>query len=103
MPWTYMYIHGMDLNVMDLYIYMSMLCVACRSRVELKDFPGGHAVFSLVADFCYNMPPKVSKDNVVQLRCAAELLQMSGPGNLANAADKFLQVGQRWAVGGREG
>ena len=60
--------------------------------MELKDFPGGQAVFSLVADFCYNMAPKVSQDNVVQLRCAAQVLQMTGPGNLAEAADKFLQV-----------
>ena len=60
--------------------------------MELTDFPGGQAVFSLVADFCYNMAPQVNKDNVVELRCAAQLLQMSGPGNLSDAADKFLQV-----------
>ncbi|KAL8613109.1 hypothetical protein ACOMHN_035050 [Nucella lapillus] len=64
---------------------------ANKSRVELTDFPGGQEVFSVVADFCYNMAPKVTKDNVVQLRCAAQLLQMSGPGNLAEAADRYLQ------------
>ncbi|KAK7110258.1 uncharacterized protein [Littorina saxatilis] len=62
-----------------------------KSRVELTDFPGGQTVFAVVADFCYNMSPKVTKDNVVELRCAALRLQMEGPGNLADAADKFLQ------------
>ena len=61
-------------------------------RVLLDDFPGGQAVFSLVADFCYNMAPTVSKENVVQVRCAAHKLKMEGSGNLADAADKFLQV-----------
>ncbi|XP_076435271.1 uncharacterized protein LOC143275103 isoform X2 [Babylonia areolata] len=61
------------------------------SRVELSEFPGGQAVFSVVADFCYNMAPKVTKDNVVELRCAAQYLLMSGPGNLSEAADRYLQ------------
>lgn len=62
-----------------------------KTRVELSNFPGGQDVFSTVADFCYNMAPTISKNNVVQLRSAAQLLEMSGQGNLADAADKFLQ------------
>ncbi|KAK7508503.1 hypothetical protein BaRGS_00000069 [Batillaria attramentaria] len=62
-----------------------------KSRVELSAFPGGQEVFGVVADFCYNMAPSITKNNVVELRCAAQLLEMSGPGNLADAADKFLQ------------
>lgn len=64
---------------------------AIKCRVELSEFPGGQEVFGVVADFCYNMAPKVTKDNVVQLRCAAQYLQMSGPANLAEAADRYLQ------------
>jgi hypothetical protein len=71
---------------------MMMMMIVSRYRVVLDDFPGGQPVFSLVADFCYNMAPSVTKDNVVQVRCAAHLLQMSGSGNLADTADKFLQA-----------
>lgn len=60
--------------------------------MELSDFPGGQEAFSLVADFCYNMPLNICKTNAVQLRCAAQLLQMFGPGNLVEVADKVLQV-----------
>ena len=59
-------------------------------KVELQDFPGGNATFEQVADFCYNMPLEISKENVIALRCAAEYLKMFGPGNLTDRADKYL-------------
>ena len=58
--------------------------------VELKDFPGGADIFNLVADFCYNIDVDITRDNVCQLRCAAEYLQMKSPGNLADRADRCL-------------
>jgi len=61
-----------------------------NNRVDLSDFPGGQDIFSIVADFCYNMKIDMTKNNVVQLRCAAEYLQMTGPGNLIEAGEKFL-------------
>lgn len=71
------------------------VCVLLFSeRVELSDFPGGQAVFSQVADFCYNMALDVGRHNVVQLRSAAQKLRMFGPGNLADIADKCLVVSQ---------
>lgn len=59
-------------------------------KVELKDFPGGNQTFEQVADFCYNMPLDISKENVIALRCAGEYLKMFGPGNLTDRADKYL-------------
>ena len=61
-----------------------------KDKVELADFPGGAEVFEQVANFCYNIRLKVDKENVCQLRCAAEFLQMTSPGNLGDLADKFF-------------
>ncbi|GFO34178.1 root phototropism protein 2 [Plakobranchus ocellatus] len=58
--------------------------------VKLEDFPGGNETFEQVADFCYNMPLDITKENVIALRCAAEYLKMFGPGNLTDKADKYL-------------
>lgn len=60
-------------------------------RVELSEFPGGDEIFGLVADFCYNMKIETTKENIVPLRCAAELLQMTGAANLIEVSDKFIQ------------
>lgn len=53
------------------------------TKIVLSDFPGGPDTFQLVAAYCYNVRPDVTKRNVCQLRCAAEFLQMTGSGNLA--------------------
>ncbi|CAL1540532.1 unnamed protein product [Lymnaea stagnalis] len=91
--------HEHRLHRFPLYARSDFFCELTRtkpgnadpSRVELKDFPGGNDVFVQVADFCYNMPLNITKNNVVQIRCAAEYLKMAGPGNLADVADKFLK------------
>ncbi|XP_067657171.1 uncharacterized protein [Haliotis asinina] len=59
--------------------------------VELTNFPGGQDIFSLVADFCYSMTYDLTKNNIVQVRCAAEYLQMNGEANLIEISEKFLQ------------
>ena len=60
--------------------------------MELEDFPGGYEIFSVVADFCYNLKPSFSRHNVIATCCAACMLKMSGVGNLCDVAEQFLQV-----------
>lgn len=85
------------LHKFPLYAKSDFFCKLAKNtsnesgRVELTDFPGGRAVFGLVADFCYNMKIETTKENIVALRCAAELLQMSGTANLIEISDKFIQ------------
>jgi hypothetical protein len=59
-------------------------------RITLTDFPGGSETFRAVSAYCYNVDVNVTSQNVCQLRCAAEFLQMSGPTNLAGLTDRFL-------------
>lgn len=84
------------LHKFPLYAKSDFFCALAKSpgtdcnRVELKEFPGGPEAFAVVADFCYNMKVDISKSNVVHIRCAAEVLQMTGAGNLTEVCDKFL-------------
>lgn len=84
------------LHKFPLYAKSDFFCALAKSpgadcnRVELKEFPGGPEAFAVVADFCYNMKVEITKSNVVHIRCAAEVLQMTGAGNLAEVCDKFL-------------
>ena len=57
-------------------------------HVELDEFPGGAETFQMVADFCYNIDIEIKKDNVAELRCAAEFLKMNGAGNLKDTTDR---------------
>lgn len=59
--------------------------------LEIKSFPGSSDVFGLVADFCYGIKISFSADNIIQLRVAAEFLQMFGSDGLADISDKFLE------------
>lgn len=85
------------LHKFPLYAKSDFFCALAKSpgtdcnRVELKEFPGGPEAFGVVADFCYNMKVDLTKTNVVHIRCASEVLQMTGSGNLAEVSDKFLQ------------
>jgi len=54
-----------------------------KDRIELPDFPGGPEIFQMVVEYCYNVHIDVTADNVAQLRCVAEFLQMTGTNNLA--------------------
>lgn len=85
------------LHKFPLYAKSDFFCALAKSpgtdcnRVELKEFPGGPEAFGVIADFCYNMKVDLTKTNVVHIRCASEVLQMTGSGNLAEVSDKFLQ------------
>lgn len=53
-----------------------------QQLVTLDDFPGGAPIFTIIADFCYNISVNITMDNVVGLRCAASYMEMYGSGNL---------------------
>lgn len=74
----------------DYFCELARNATSNTGKVEIADFPGGPEIFSMVADFCYNMPVSMTKNNIVQLRCAAEFLQMSGEGNLIEVTEKFF-------------
>ncbi|XP_064631545.1 uncharacterized protein LOC135489868 isoform X2 [Lineus longissimus] len=84
-----------QLHKFPLYIRSDFFKALARSPTEndnvtLTNFPGGPQVFALVADFCYNIKVDITTENVVYLRCAAEFLQMTGKGNLAEISDRYL-------------
>lgn len=61
--------------------------------LQLHDIPGGAKTFLLVAKFCYGIKIELTALNVVNLRCAAEHLQMNenfGEGNLIRQTENFL-------------
>ena len=62
-----------------------------QNAITLESFPGGAAVFDKVADYCYNIRIDITRENVCQLRCAAEYLEMTTAGNLAELTDRHLQ------------
>lgn len=84
------------LHKFPLFARSEFFCTVARNspdrtnRVELPDFPGGKETFEAVADFCYNIQIDVTKDNVVEMRCAAHFLQMTGEGNLSDLTEKFF-------------
>ncbi|XP_046860350.1 root phototropism protein 2-like [Xenia sp. Carnegie-2017] len=70
------------LHKFPLFLNSEFFRALCRSamtdknRVVLPMFPGGNKVFSLIADYCYGLKIDINTSNVVELRCAAEFLQM---------------------------
>ncbi|XP_028403044.1 putative BTB/POZ domain-containing protein At3g08660 [Dendronephthya gigantea] len=84
------------LHKFPLYLNSEFFRALCRcamldeNRVTLREFPGGAATFALVADYCYDVEIDITPSNVVELRCAAEFLQMTSGGNLAGETTKAL-------------
>ena len=72
------------------------------SDVKLPErFPGGAETFEMVALFCYNYPIPFDPFNVAALRCAADVLKMTGDhssSNLRERTDLYLNqvVLQSW-------
>jgi hypothetical protein len=52
--------------------------------VKLNPFPGGAKTFATIADYCYNKPVDLDKDNIMSVRLAAEYLEMNGNANNTN-------------------
>ncbi|KAE8724530.1 BTB/POZ domain-containing protein [Hibiscus syriacus] len=64
-----------------------------RQIIQLPDFPGGIEAFELCAKFCYGITITLSAYNIVEVRCAAEYLQMTEDvekGNLVYKVEVFF-------------
>ncbi|GLT70143.1 hypothetical protein SLA2020_422400 [Shorea laevis] len=68
--------------------------------LQIHDIPGGAKTFLLIAKFCYGVKLELTALNVVNLRCAAEYLQMSeeyGEGNLIVQTENFFnEIYSNW-------
>ncbi|KAK8657363.1 hypothetical protein V6N13_035604 [Hibiscus sabdariffa] len=65
-----------------------------RQIIQLPDFPGGMEAFELCAKFCYGITVTLSAYNIVEVRCAAEYLQMTDEvekGNLVYKVEVFFK------------
>lgn len=84
------------LHKFPLFINSDFFRALCRcgmvdaNRVNLSHFPGGAKIFSIVADYCYGVEINIDFTNVVELRCAAEFLQMTSQGNLTSETSVAL-------------
>ena len=71
------------LHKFPLFLNSEFFRALCRcgmmdeNTVTLPQFPGGVNTFSLIADYCYAQEIDINSKNVVELRCAAEFLQMT--------------------------
>ncbi|OVA13683.1 BTB/POZ-like [Macleaya cordata] len=64
------------------------------SKLELLNLPGGPQTFELAAKFCYGTNFEINAENVANLRCAAEYLEMSEDyweENLISRAETYLK------------
>lgn len=75
-------LHRFPLYTRSDYFLKEFAKLGAQQVVTLDDFPGGHTIFPIIADFCYNITAKITVDNVVGLRCGAKYLEMYGSGNL---------------------
>lgn len=62
-----------------------------RHAINLENFPGGIEVFTIIADFCYNITIEITVENVVGIRCGAKYLEMWGSGNLYEKTGIFIE------------
>ncbi len=88
------HLHKFPLFLRSFYFKDLTLESSNTSRVELKNFPGGPKIFSIIADYCYNKQVQVNQENVIAVRCAAEYLKMNVSGSncsgLALMAENIL-------------
>ena len=63
-----------------------------KLTIKLESFPGGAKTFALIADYCYNKEINVNATNVIDVKCAAEFLEMNsnGKGGLCMFADNII-------------
>ncbi|KAI6699576.1 hypothetical protein NL676_013900 [Syzygium grande] len=60
---------------------------------KLENFPGRSETFHIILRFCYGLPIDFSPQNIAQLRCASEYLEMTEEmedGNLISKTEAFL-------------
>ena len=85
------------LHKFPLFLNSEFFRALCRcgmmdeNRVTLPQFPGGAKTFALIADYCYGLEIDINSRNVVELRCAAEFLQITSLGSdTSTALSKIL-------------
>ena len=93
---TEFHLHKFPLFLNSLFFRALCRCgMMDEHKVTLSQFPGGAKTFALIADYCYGLEIDIDSRNVVELRCAAEFLQMTSQGNLAShtttALERILQ------------
>lgn len=65
-------------------------CNENKAVLKLSNFPGGKEIFEIVSEFCYGERSSLNQENVVQTRCAANLLEMETAGNLGSFCDRVI-------------
>ena len=75
-------LHRFPLYTRSDFFLKEFAKLGIQQVVSLDDFPGGAPIFTIIADFCYNISVNITIDNVVGLRCGAKYLEMYGSGNL---------------------
>ena len=75
-------LHRFPLYTRSDFFLKEFAKLGIQQVVTLDDFPGGAPIFTIIADFCYNISVNITIDNVVGLRCGAKYLEMYGSGNL---------------------
>lgn len=71
------------LHKFPLFLNSEFFRALCRcemmdeNSVTLPQIPGGVDTFGLIADYCYALEIDINSHNVVELRCAAEFLQIA--------------------------
>ncbi|XP_050388156.1 BTB/POZ domain-containing protein DOT3 [Argentina anserina] len=63
--------------------------------LKLENFPGGPETFEMILKFCYGLPVDLNPNNIAQLRCASEYLEMTEEleaGNLISKTEAFLTL-----------
>jgi hypothetical protein len=85
------------LHKFPLFLSSEFFRALCRcgmmdeDEVALQQFPGGEKTFSLIADYCYGLEIDITSKNVVELRCAADFLQITSLAREATSAlDEIL-------------
>lgn len=66
-------------------------CNDNKAVLKLPNFPGGKEIFEIVSEFCYGERSSLNQENVVQTKCAANLLEMETAGNLGSFCDRLIE------------
>ena len=75
-------LHRFPLYTRSNFFLKEFAKLTLTNSIALESFPGGIDMFTIIADYCYNISVDITVDNVVGLRCGAKYLEMYGSGNL---------------------
>lgn len=75
-------LHRFPLYTRSNFFLKEFAKLGTQQAITLNRFPGGVEIFTVIADYCYNISVPINVDNVIGLRCGAKYLEMHGSGNL---------------------